>query len=153
MSRYDRTHQNESHQLAESATPLLDNLVTNVINSLDIRLRRLAVRALGTRFHPEIGVPKSALAVNSFREQWQLLEQSDPNLAKRFRDWGVGSLIDSVKQQDVNLATNRNIGVTSYTAEIDTAIKQKALRQALSLLVGCINTNVLIGKLGKNEHR
>lgn len=44
-------------------------------------------------------------------------------------------------------------GVTTYTAEIDTAIKQKALRQALSLLVGCINTNVLIGKLGKNEHR
>jgi len=44
-------------------------------------------------------------------------------------------------------------GVKDYTAEIDTALKQKALRQALSLIVGCINTNVLIGKLGKNEHR
>lgn len=43
--------------------------------------------------------------------------------------------------------------VHAYTAEIDNAIKQKALRQALSLVVGCINTNVLIGKLGKNEHR
>ncbi len=44
-------------------------------------------------------------------------------------------------------------GITAYTEEINTALKQKALRQALSLLVGCINTNVLIGKLGKNEPR
>ena len=43
--------------------------------------------------------------------------------------------------------------VHDYTAQIDSAIKQKALRQALSLVVGCINTNVLIGKLGKNESR
>ena len=43
--------------------------------------------------------------------------------------------------------------VGHYTSDIDSAIKQKALRQALSLVVGCINTNVLIGKLGKNEHR
>lgn len=122
MSRYDRTHQNESHQLAETATPLLDNLVTSVINSIDIRLRDLATRALGTRFHPEMGVPKSALAVNSFREQWQLLEQSDPNLAKRFRDWGVGSLIDSIKQQDVNLATNRNIGDSYILNNLESAL-------------------------------
>ena len=43
--------------------------------------------------------------------------------------------------------------VHEYSQQIDIAIKQKALRQALSLVVGCINTNVLIGKLGKNEHR
>lgn len=43
--------------------------------------------------------------------------------------------------------------VHDYTAHIYSAIKQKALRQALSLVVGCINTNVLIGKLGKNESR
>jgi len=43
--------------------------------------------------------------------------------------------------------------VDARTPQIESALIQKSLRQALSLIIGVINTNVLIGKLGKNEHR
>ncbi|GAB4026747.1 MAG: hypothetical protein Fur0011_3110 [Candidatus Microgenomates bacterium] len=110
MNQYDPLDRHESPQIAESTTPLLDNLITSVINSLDTRLRALAIHAFETRFYPEKGMSKSALAVNSFREQWQILEENDPDISERFRNWGIGCLIDSVKQKDINFATNHNIG-------------------------------------------
>lgn len=121
MTRYDHTTSSETRS-NESKTPLLDKLFSNVINNIDQHLRALATRALGTTFHPEIGLPKSALATNSFREQWQLLTKNDPDLEERFIKWGVGSLIDSVKQQDVNLATDRNTGDSYILNNLESAL-------------------------------
>lgn len=122
MTRYDHINSHKETRSNESDTPLLDKLFANVINNIDPHLRALAARALGTTFHPEIGLPKSALATNSFREQWQLLTKDDPGLEERFAKWGVGSLIDSVKQQDVNLATDRNAGDSYILNNLESAL-------------------------------
>lgn len=91
-------------------TPLLSQYIKSVFDSLDPNLASLARRAIGTTFHPEKNQSVTALATNSIREQWKVLSTKDPEISKRFRKWGIGAQIDSIKQQDVNLSSSSELG-------------------------------------------
>lgn len=119
----------------QERTPLLSQYIKSVFDSLDPNLASLARRAIGTNFHPEKNQSVTALATNSIREQWKVLTTTDPEITDRFRKWGIGAQIDSIKQQDVNLASSSELGDAYILRNLESIIAF-AKSEKLDFLLG-----------------
>lgn len=129
--------QHEQSILSENKAlaPSLLEYTQNVLSIIEPGLKKLAERAIGTVFNPENSAPITTLASNSIREQLTYQLTKDPTIVDRFKQFGIGAVIDSKKLQDVNLLSSPELG-DSYILRNMESIITFAQEEKIDVMLG-----------------
>lgn len=130
----------------QEIAPLLWERTQVIIEHCDPRLQQLEQRAICNNLYPiENGPPVPILATNSFPEQMKYLKTLPGNedIAERIKKWGMGAMIDSIKQNDINRAGGCELGDAYIMRNLE-SIMQFAKSKGIDIMVGRYSGDELI---------